>query len=381
MTISNTYCADLQGGMWLQFDTITKQWMAKPCCFYTTRYPVDHNITQEFWKHPIVQKERLDNLQNKELPENCRMCRDTEQRGEYSRRQSWNDRLGTHWQNLDSVIELDLQSDFSCNLACRICGPQYSTLWRQVESKENIEASKKFKVRVDNNNVFEILSTIPMNGIRQIKFQGGEPFISNTHIQILEKLQDTVDLSQISIWYLSNGTTRVTDKVLKFWEKLKMVEIYFSIDDMGPRMEYQRWPCNWQEMQDTLLWFRTNLPHNTLLYLERTMGMLTAPWATELEDWHRENFTETIYGDKITVNYHDCFGTYSLNALTQEGKDYILNNIPAGHWVYNRVLEAKVDNPASIKKMLDHMNYHDMIRDQDWRKVYPEFLTWYRRYL
>jgi hypothetical protein len=367
--------------MWLQFDTITKQWMAKPCCLYQTRYPINTNITQEFWSHPDVQKERQDNLQGGELPTNCWICRNTEQRGEYSRRQSWNERLGTDWQNLDSVIELDLQSDFSCNLACRICGPQYSTLWRQVESKEKFAESKKFKVRVDNNNVFEMLNTIPLNKIRQIKFQGGEPFISNTHIQILEKLQDTVDLSQLSVWYLSNGTTRVSDKVLKFWEKLKMVEIYFSIDDLGPRMEYQRWPCNWQEIQDTLLWFRTNLPHNTLLYLERTVGMLTAPWITELENWQRENFAETVYGDNITVNYHDCFGPYSLHALSAECKDYVLSNIPEGHWAHNRVLEATVDDSASIKKMFDHMNQHDMIRNQDWRNVYPEFLTWYQRYL
>jgi hypothetical protein len=380
-TTPNKYCADLQGGLWFQYHTEKKQWFAKPCCMYKTDYPVTNDINQEFWQHPELQKQRQDNLAGQELSADCVICKNTENSKNYSRRQSWNERLDTHWQNPTSVIELDIQADFSCNLACRICSPQFSTLWRKVETKEKYNQSKKFKVRADNNNVFELLNTMPMHDIRQIHFQGGEPLLSYTHMQILEKLNDTMDTSQIVIWYHSNATVRVPDQVLKFWEKFKSVEIYFSLDDMGSRMEYQRWPADWQEMHDNLMWYKNNLPHNTLLNVERTVSTLNLAWIMELEQWHRQNFSQTVCGDPISISYHDCVGNYSLLALTQEYKDAVLQRIPPDHWVYKRIINAPVDNEIAIADMFVHLNTHDSIRNQDWRGVYPEFNTWYQRYL
>ena len=103
-------------------------------------------------------------------------------------------------------------------------------------------------VRAKNDNVLDIISTIPTNNLKQIHFQGGEPFLSNTHVQLLEKLSETVDFSDVILWYHSNGTIKVSDKVLKLWENFKMVDIYFSIDDLGTRMEYQRWPVKWKNL-------------------------------------------------------------------------------------------------------------------------------------
>jgi len=381
MTTSKKYCADLQGGLWFQFNTEKNQWFARPCCMYQTLYPVEKNIMTEYWQHPVLQKERLDNLQGKDLPDNCLKCKNTENNGNYSRRQSWNNRLGTEWQTPDSVIELDLHADFSCNLACRICNPQLSTMWRNVETKEKYNQSKTFKIRANNNNVIELLSTVPMHNIRQIHFQGGEPLLSYTHMQILEKLQEVMDFDQIVVWYHSNATVRVSDRILKFWEKFKMVEIYFSLDDMGPRMEYQRWPANWTEMHDNLMWYKNNLPHNTLLNVERTASTLNLAWVLELEEWHRQNFNQTVYGDPISINYHDCGGSYNLLALTEEYKDAVLNTIPSDHWAHKRVINAPVDNEKAIASMFAHLNTHDSIRNQNWRNVYPEFTTWYQRYV
>lgn len=381
MSTPNKYCADLQGGMWFQYNTKKKQWFAKPCCIYATQYPVGTDITQDFWHNEKLQKERQDNLLGYELPPDCARCQTTEQNGNYSRRQSWNDRLGTHWQNPASLIELDIQADFSCNLACRICGPTLSTFWRHVVTEEVYANSKQFKVRADNNNVIELLNTVPMHDIQQIHFQGGEPLLSNTHIQVLEKLQDQVDLGQVVVWYHSNATTTVSDAILKFWEKFKMVEIYFSLDDMGPRMEYQRWPAQWSTMEQTLYWFRNNSPHNTLLNIERTIGVLNLAWAQEIDQWHKQYFSHTKYGDPISVNYHPCSGVYSLDALTQEYKDFVINTIPSDHWAHKQVLNASVDNQQKINMMLDHLNTHDKIRNQNWQEIYPEFQSWYRRYL
>ena len=373
------YCADLQGGLWLQYSTKDAIWYGKPCCMYDEKFPIKDNIKLEYWQHPKIVAERKANLAGEELPENCKLCKTTEANNNYSRREAWNERLGTHWQEPDSILELDLQCDFSCNLACRICGPQFSTLWRQVDPQYKIE-EKKFKVRANNSTVLDLMSTMPAHDIKQIHFQGGEPLLSNTHIQILERLQDKVDLSQVSLWYHSNGTQRVSDAVLKFWEKFKMLELYFSLDDMGPRMEYQRWPMVWNEVHENMLWFRENLPHNGLLRMERTVGVLSAYWVNEVEEWHQEYFAESKYGDPITINYHACKGIYSLNAVSDLYKQAVLDKYNPEHWVHKTFKNLKTDNFAAIDNLFVELNRHDQLRNQSWKTVYPEFLTWYPRF-
>lgn len=373
------YCADLQGGLWLRFNTRDSAWYAKPCCLYKEEFLVDTDINTQFWQHPKILSERQDNLNGSELPANCRNCKITEDNNNYSRRQSWNDRLGTDWRSPDSVLEIDLQCDFSCNLACRICGPALSTLWRQVDP-EYKKLETKFKVRAKNIDVLELLKTVPVHDLRQIHFQGGEPLLSNTHLQILQQLQDHIDISQVTAWYHTNGSQQVSENVLRFWEKFKSVEIYFSLDDIGTRMEYQRWPVRWNELHDTALWWRENLPHNALLNVERTVGVLNAFWLDEYEAWHEQYFSHSKFGDKISLNYHLALGSCSLDAASESYKQAILTKFGTEHWLHKTVKNIKTDNTINIKNLFNELNRHDLIRNQNWRTTYPEFLTWYPDY-
>lgn len=369
------YCADLQGGLWLQYNTNDQVWYAKPCCLYRQQFPVKENINLEYWQLSKIQAERQANLAGDELPRNCNACKITEADGNISRRLALNERLGTNWQLPESIIELDIQCDFSCNLACRICGPQFSTLWRQVDP--TYKTNKKFKVRATNSSVLDLLDTMPVHNLRQIHFQGGEPLLSNTHVQILEKLQDHTDLSQITLWYHSNGTQQVSDSVLKFWEKFKMLEIYFSLDDMGPRMEYQRWPLQWNQVHENMLWFQENLPHNGLLRIERTISVLSAYWADELEQWQQQYFSQSKYGDPITMSYHTCVGEYSLDAVSDLYRQAVLDKFPPDHWVYKTFNGLRPRQLRVADNMFTHLNRHDQLRNQSWKSVYPEFLEWY----
>lgn len=374
------YCADLQGGLWLQYNTYKQQWETKPCCLYQKTYPVHQDINKEYWLHPEIQKFRQENLEGNDLPDVCNACKKTEQDGNYSRRQSWNERLGDQWKNPDSVIELDIQSDFSCNLACSICSPKYSTTWRKLD-QDHKSIKNKIIVRAKNNNVLDILSTIPTNNLRQIHFQGGEPLLSNTHVQLLEKLSDTIDFSNVILWYHTNGTIKVSDEVLKLWENFKMVDLYFSVDDIGDRMEYQRWPVKWNELAENLIWYKNNISSNAMMNVERTVSVLSAYWVDDLASWTEQHLQNTINGDKIKIHYHKCSGPYSLDAVTSEYKEDVLKKLPIDSWVYNTFENLKTDQDLHINEMLIHINKQDQYRNLNWRTVYPEFCKWYKKYL
>lgn len=378
MNQKKNYCADLQGGLWLQYNTIDASWQAKPCCMFGKIYKIKDNINEEFWQNPELVKLRQENLADEPLSELCKQCTKVESSGNYSRRMSWNDRLGTEWSHSDGVIELDIQADFTCNLACRICNSQLSTYWRLVDPDYK---DKKFKVRIKSDNVAEILSTLPGKDIQQIHFQGGEPLLTRTHQEILNRVIEKNDPKNIVIWYHSNGTVKVDQAVKDLWEKFKRVEIYFSIDDMGPRMEYQRWPVKWEDLVENLLWWKENLPHNGMLRLERTVGVLTAGWLQEFDQWATDNFSQTKYGDPITISYHHCTNTFSPDAVSTEYRDYVLQNTDPAHWVYKDWLNLKTDNEILIRAMLSELDKHDLVRGHSWKDYYPEFMTWYARYL
>ena len=380
--MTNKYCADLQGGLWLQYNTANNNWFAKPCCLFQKSFQVNTSIDNEFWKHPEIVQLRQQNLDGQELPLDCSVCTQSESNGNYSRRQSWNDRLGTEWAHPDSVIEIDIQADFSCNLACNICGPQYSTLWRQIETDPTRKIEiKKYQVREKLDSTLDIVLSIPTHNLRQVHFQGGEPLMSLTHMQILEELGNRIDLSNVSIWYHSNGTVKVNDNVLKFWEKFKLVEIYFSLDDMGQRMEYQRWPSNWNVIHNNMLWYRENAPNNVMFNVERTVGILNAYWIEELDQWHRDNFSISKVNDPININYHQCTGLYSLSAMSSKHQDAILNRIPESHWVHKHTKNLTPGGPKRIGAMLAHLKKYDLNKNPNWETVYPEFLQWYAEYL
>lgn len=377
---SKHYCADLHSGLYLDFQANDRSWAVAPCCEFSEQFPITTSIEKEYWQNPKVIKLRNDNLAGADLPDQCIRCRETEASGNPSRRQGINERFGTHWLDKDFVIECNIQADYTCNLACRICSSHLSTTWRKYDPDYKL-STQVFKVRAEQKSIADLFTTIPLKNLKQIQFQGGEPLLTLSHMEVLESLTDQVDLKQVALHYNTNGTVRVSENVMKFWEQFRMVEIYFSLDDIGPRFEYQRWPAVWDEVADNLLWYRDNLPHNALLGVERTMGILNSYWVQDLDHWINENFTKTKYGDKIHVNYHYCAREYSYNALSQEYIDAVLSSVSESHWVHKSISKLKEGSDQDIKIMLEHLKKHDAVRNQNYSLIYPEFSTWYKRFL
>jgi len=80
--------------------------------------------------HGMLQNLRLGNQQN-ELPKNyCQTCISQENAGKHSMRQGY---IATHGDATytPGLQYLDINLDYTCNLACVTCGPALSTTWRK----------------------------------------------------------------------------------------------------------------------------------------------------------------------------------------------------------------------------------------------------------
>ena len=56
-------------------------------------------------------------------------------------------------------------------------------------------------------------------------------------VRLVTNLDDAKGLADTRVFYNTNGTVRVSDEVLTLWEECKLVEIYFSIDDIEKRFK------------------------------------------------------------------------------------------------------------------------------------------------
>ena len=108
----------------------------------------------------------------------CWRCKDSEDRGYRSRRQSYEDRYS------DNDFQLDISPGLYCNLKCRMCGPVNSTGWFNDNNKlyelglHGRHSSKYNVYSMPQYDVDKIVNFIESNTKNiDIELKGGEPLM------------------------------------------------------------------------------------------------------------------------------------------------------------------------------------------------------------
>jgi sulfatase maturation enzyme AslB (radical SAM superfamily) len=83
-----------------------------------------------------------------------------------------------------------------------------------------------------------------------IYINGGEPTLIKQHITFLNRLA-TIAGNNVELRYNINATN-VDEEIIEVWNKFKVVKIQCSIDDLGIRNEYIRWPTKWETVLGTI---------------------------------------------------------------------------------------------------------------------------------
>jgi sulfatase maturation enzyme AslB (radical SAM superfamily) len=300
-----TYCPRIYHGLVL--DGIGRNSISFAACCWATKRTTDNN--QINFNHPDLIKIR-DQNQLGILPKDyCSRCIAQEKVGKHSMRQGYLETHGT--ETYESALQyLDINIDYTCNLACVTCGPTLSTTWRNELKIPGVD------VRPDLDNFITTkLSNLDFSQLKEIRIWGGEPFLTNTHKIILNYIAQHHDPSQINLMYNTNGTRRIDQSTKELIEKFKFARISFSIDGIGLEFEYLRYPASWSEVEQNLYWWQENLPHNAMLSLTVTASLLNVLSLNSIFDWHQTNFTTSKFGDPIEIYVHQAFGTYGLEFM------------------------------------------------------------------
>lgn len=268
--------------------------------------------------HPKFERMRLANRNDQLISDVCKICLNIESTGQQSQRQGYSI---THGQETfdNSIQYLDIQIDNTCNLACVSCGPQLSTTWRKELGIKNLSVRPKFE------NFITRLEHLDLSMLREIRFWGGEPFLTNTWKNILHWIKQRYDTSNVKLMFNTNGTCKIDDQEKHLIEEFKFARISFSIDAVGPAFEYIRYPASWQQVDSNLQWWRQNLPHNSMLSLTVTASLMNVLSLNSVFNYCKENFSNSRFGDPIEIYVHPAFGITGLENMPKAMVDYFKN--------------------------------------------------------
>ena len=367
----SAYCSVIHGGLHLNIkDAIPT---AQHCCQRDEMFPVD--TTTNFWNSDKFIPLRELNKQNIWDPQ-CVGCRGLEQVGLESERTGMNNGLKImNRTNLSGPARIDILFDNSCNLACRTCEPSSSTYW-QKHLKANNLWKGPISAPKNKADVIAALKNLDLSNLRMVVFCGGETLLGQEYWDVAEWLADNVPNAkeQLTVCFQTNGTQPILERNHAIIDRFHLVKLHFSIDGVGARFNYLRWPANWNEVTENIFTIRDTAPSNVMFLVEETVSIFNLAYLGELATWVDNNFTTNREGDIVNHTQHVAHGIYKLNNLTQEYVDATTKyrNLVPPNWR---------ENPVAIRNVIAEIKKFDSFRNENFAEVFPEVANYYSRYL
>lgn len=367
------HCPMIHGGLQLNIKEDQRKVLANQCCLRTEGWQVDP--TTDFFQDPRMMPLREINRQG-QWAQGCENCQRLEQSGSKSFRQGTLEMFGER-TDYRGPVRLDLMFDTSCNLACRTCGPYYSTYW-QRHLKQHGHWSQPIRPLQRSNEVIGLLDKINLDDLRLLVYCGGETLLGSTYWELADYFADRVPNAkdQLILSFQTNGTQPISERYHKTIERFRLVKLNISLDGIGEKFEFLRWPALWSDTVANIMQLRDSVPSNVMFLIEETVSVLNAYYQSELAQWVREHFHSNREGDPVDHTRHMANNTFAMSSLTKEYHDYLTMTELRG-----LCPPGFQENPKLIRQAVDELNRVDQWRQQDWTKTFPEVAEFYSRYL
>ena len=357
----NQFCRYLSNGYSFKIGK-DKGVLVNPCCLYGHK-----GISLG----PDLLKNRLEKFDTvTDWTGACSSCHVLEQAGLPSLRQSGSDWISDNETTHDPV-SIDIYLDNECNAACVICNEKSSSLWAKEKQKLNDQPIRFYsdKIIIDQS-IDNIVKTVSLDQVRYIKFFGGEPLFTDTHLRFLKHIPNS---AQVTLHYTTNGSIYPNDATLAMWRNFKTVIFAASIDGIQEQFNYIRWPLPWQKVSDNLLRIKNNPDiWNVMFRLEFTVNFLNAYYFDRVEKWVSENLATNSSGDKTEINLHPCQGIWDLTKMPESIKNLVLTKYPSTHLIHKLI--SNLPQPLPMYQWQDFVNTWDSRRNNSWKTAFPDLV-------
>jgi MoaA/NifB/PqqE/SkfB family radical SAM enzyme len=335
---------------------------------------------------------RKDMLAGKK-PRSCNECWAFEKSGIKSLRQKSNEYYRDELKAIKEVKKIECSPEDikylttltsnSCNLACRTCGPEFSTSWNN-DAIELGDLKEPYINRAANIDV----TTIP--NCDRFYFAGGEPLLEDQHFNFIKELINQGRADQILLSYSTNLSIPPLrlEKFISLWKEFKEVKIYASIDHIDEeKFNYIRHLGNWNLIKENIFRLRSEL-NNMTIGVQLTLSIFNIYNLPEIIDYFLYKLLikpKNIYLHPIIHPVH-----YSPSILDNESKEEI--KIEVTSYIKKLYLQEKLNTEimaigammrTHIKMMLSQDNHShfenfyrltmklDKIRNQSLAHTFP----------
>lgn len=377
-----------------------------PCCLTSTHNYESGNLNEqtieEIWNSPNQRALRKEMIEGKR-PEICRKCFDREDVTSESGRVFHNKEFPEVLEKIPEItlddgtcttMELkywDFRFSNLCNYKCRSCGTLYSSAWVPDAKKMGwtVELEKVAKIdSVEGKNNYDFIEE-QVKHVKKIYFAGGEPLLMPEHWQTLDILVKNKRFD-VKLSYNTNCSTLEYQgrNVLDYWrqwDKFK-VEVWPSIDEIGPRAELIRSGTVWPKVERNLKELLTL--DNITVRPGLTIGAMNVFRVPEIVQYLIDLgvVSEKNYYKNFFINLLEEPKHYNVEILPMEFRKEIIDKIEnfisetkSKYQVDNRHLFkqllhelTKPYNPDSARKFVMMTQRLDKIRNEDTFNTIPE---------
>jgi sulfatase maturation enzyme AslB (radical SAM superfamily) len=256
---------------------------------------------------------------------------------------------------LGDASYLEIQTDNTCNGGCIICGPWHSSYWQNE--------LKQFHIKPASDPIDKILSIIDIQKTRKILFLGGEPFLSDNDTKILPLIKNP---QLVRLQYTTNGSIYPSQQRIDLWSQFQEVLINFSLDGIGNRFNYIRYPLKWDQVEKNVIGMMNELPSNIRFTSNHTINILNLYYYDEFKDWYAQLISSKRFS-KFTFN--PCSGVLSPYQVPDKLFNRLLDKYGADSQVIRTITN---NNHNDQTDLLTYLSELDTRRGLDWRQVFPE---------
>jgi sulfatase maturation enzyme AslB (radical SAM superfamily) len=244
---------------------------AGPCCVYEldnlkeVTVPIENTFKQE-----------REEFLNGTVPLGCKKCHYSFLETGKSAANSF-DRYPTDFKEVN-IQEINVKANNICNLACRSCGPHFSSKWEEEFGKTVIITKDSL--------VLEKLKLLDLKKIKKVIVAGGEPTLTQEHVDLLQTLI-AAGRTDIEIRIATNLTNLKYKQVdlISLWQKFHRLHLQLSIDAVEDHAKNIRSGTDWKIVTDNL---RTVIRSGILYHINLTVSALNI-WFLEETLIHLKN--------------------------------------------------------------------------------------------
>lgn len=308
-------------------------------------FKIYKHTVEEVWNSKDYKKFRKQFIDG-EMPETCVRCYREEEAGIRSPRAGFNEK----WWTDDVVVAEDIPVDIRyidlrlgnlCNLKCRMCNPWASSMWvkdwNEVVPTAKLDPPKP--IDADTLAFMNIMTEWPdykrtglnfqdiAHTVDEIYLTGGEPTLAVSQYKLLDYCIENNLAKNIRLKYNTN-LTNIPPKMVEYWADFKRVQLNCSIDAVGERDRYIRYPSSWKKVEQNF--DALNKLSNVNIQIHCTIQALNICVLHELLDFASSRGLE---GDQVYLNILNHPSCLNIRVLPMELKNMAATSLTDYfHW-------------------------------------------------